>query len=386
MTESVDPVVLKTFGLLLGTHYEIIEKCLVNLKPAELCRVARVCKSWSKVAKSLVAKQSRPMAVICDVETNPMKEVVTTDAIKHCYEDCIGYQSTVCFSFVAEKCFQQLDLPGLRKFMSPSCRNFCVPADGIVGTKLDGTADALLSFQFIPNNARCKFKARLSSFLLPPVPGVEIYTFHGTTDPSAEYRFQNEKLDSGSIAEIIPQSEKVKCAVVVAFESPERAAEFYSDLAKRQEEPFAFGGYFASDENSMYADYGVAQSYRTLSACGIVITGDNVEAASVVVKTQSNKDIKESLEKLKASNFPDKNTICLMFSCVGRTKTAKEIKVYQSLFPNVPLTGCTGFGEFGMDCFAGNDRDQPSLNKKIKEEKSMLHSFASVYVMIHWKI
>jgi hypothetical protein len=61
-------VELAKCGLLLGTHYEIIEKCLVNFDNRQLTAVARVCRAWNKVAKKIIKQRIRPLAVISKVE------------------------------------------------------------------------------------------------------------------------------------------------------------------------------------------------------------------------------------------------------------------------------------------------------------------------------
>ncbi|CAB3378090.1 Hypothetical predicted protein [Cloeon dipterum] len=344
-------VAKQKFGLLLGTHYEIIEKCLMNFEPLELSRVARVCKAWNKVAKKIIEMKSKhPIAVISDIEYVKLERGIPASAVKDSFKHCLGYKSTLHLSFITEKCIGDLDLPGLRQYLSPKCRNICLPANGIIGTKADGVVNTL---------------------------------------------------NSGTLEKIIPKEEKLKCALVVSFDGQETAAEIYRDLSIRQEEPFAFGGYFAGEDNQMFLDCGDHSERLIPRACGVLITGGNVVAASVVIRGQTLKEITVGLEKvclillfkylwthlvlifqLKSYNLPEKNAVCLMFSCVGRRRTKKEVEIYQSMFPNIPLAGCTGYGEFGIDYCTDSKKDQSSANKRLKTETQVLHGFTSIYVMI----
>ncbi|CAB3378091.1 Hypothetical predicted protein [Cloeon dipterum] len=378
-------VAKQKFGLLLGTHYEIIEKCLMNFEPLELSRVARVCKAWNKVAKKIIEMKSKhPIAVISDIEYVKLERGIPASAVKDSFKHCLGYKSTLHLSFITEKCIGDLDLPGLRQYLSPKCRNICLPANGIIGTKADGVVNTMLNFQFIPEKrAKCNMcNIGMSSMLLPCYEGVKVYTFHTLGSSFLDSEFWDEGLNSGTLEKIIPKEEKLKCALVVSFDGQETAAEIYRDLSIRQEEPFAFGGYFAGEDNQMFLDCGDHSERLIPRACGVLITGGNVVAASVVIRGQTLKEITVGLEKLKSYNLPEKNAVCLMFSCVGRRRTKKEVEIYQSMFPNIPLAGCTGYGEFGIDYCTDSKKDQSSANKRLKTETQVLHGFTSIYVMI----
>ncbi|XP_065353720.1 F-box only protein 22-like isoform X2 [Cloeon dipterum] len=367
-------------GLLLGTHYEIIEKCLLNFEPLELSRVARVCKAWNQVAKKIIEMKSKhPIAVISDIEYVKLERGIPASAVKDSFKHCLGYKTTLHLSFITEKCIGDLDLPGLRQYLSPKCRNICLPANGIIGTKADGVVNT-----FIPEKrAKCNMcNIGMSSMLLPCYEGVKVYTFHTLGSSFLDSEFWDEGLNSGTLEKIIPKEETLKCALVVSFDGQETAAEIYRDLSNRQEEPFAFGGYFAGDDNQMFLDCGNHSERLIPRACGVLITGGNVVAASVVIRGQTLKEITVGLEKLKSYNLPEKNAVCLMFSCVGRRRTKKEVEIYQSMFPNIPLAGCTGYGEFGIDYCTDSKKDQSSANKRLKTETQVLHGFTSIYVMI----
>jgi hypothetical protein len=175
-------------------------------------------------------------------------------------------------------------------------------------------------------------------------------------------------------------------------------------LNGRQDEPFAFGGYMANQGKSFTIINTKDCERKVSDACGFFVTGKNAVAASVVIKTQREKDIKDCFERvrsgfffnktiillyqqLKGCNLPDKNTICLLFGCVGRNKIKREVEIYHEMFPNIPLAGCTGYGEFGTDHLPDlASSGQKFAPKKARLEVNVGFGYSSIYVMLHSKI
>jgi len=76
-----------------------------------------------------------------------------------------------------------------------------------------------------------------------------------------------------------------------------------------------------------------------------------------------------------------------LFGCVGRNKIKKEVEMYHNAFPQIPLAGCTGFGEFGVDHLPDLKKEnQDFAPKKARLEENVGYGYSSIYVMIHFKI
>lgn len=94
---------------------------------------------------------------------------------------------------------------------------------------------------------------------------------------------------------------------------------------------------------SVYSSYCVA----------VLITGP-IQSWSIVVdeNCKTKELVEEKLRLFKDQIKLRKHSMGFMFACIGRNIDAEkniEAIIFKTLFPNVPLIGCFGDGEFGKN-------------------------------------
>uniref|UniRef100_A0A8C0PEG6 Ubiquitin-conjugating enzyme E2 Q2 n=1 Tax=Canis lupus familiaris TaxID=9615 RepID=A0A8C0PEG6_CANLF len=122
---------------------------------------------------------------------------------------------------------------------------------------------------------------------------------------------------------------------------------------------------------------------------GLSFSGHRIQSATVLLNEDVNdeKTVEAAMQRLKAANIPERNTIGFMFACVGRgfqyyrAKGNVEADAFRKFFPSVPLFGFFGNGEIGCDrIVTGN-----FVLKKCNEVKDddLFHSYTTIMVLIH---
>ena len=136
-----------------------------------------------------------------------------------------------------------------------------------------------------------------------------------------------------------------------------------------------------------------------MQTSGLVISGDNVQAASVLLtrKTKKEAAVRQELQKLKNCGLNEENSFALMFACCGRGeyfygKQNVEASVFQEMFPNTPIAGIFGNGEIGAHYLpnlvngdhassAQDDVKDGSYKSKLKV-RDYQHSYSTIFVMV----
>ncbi|XP_046283835.1 F-box only protein 22 isoform X2 [Marmota monax] len=138
---------------------------------------------------------------------------------------------------------------------------------------------------------------------------------------------------------------------------------------------------FTSEKNPLDID--------ATGVAGLSFSGHRIQSATVLLNEDVNdeKTAEAAMQRLKAANIPEQNTIGFMFACVGRgfqyyrAKGNVEADAFRKFFPNVPLFGFFGNGEIGCDrIVTGN-----FILRKCNEVKDddLFHSYTTIMALIH---
>lgn len=155
------------------------------------------------------------------------------------------------------------------------------------------------------------------------------------------------------------------------------------------------------NEKSIILAGGQVESFTSLTsennnaqpgdACGVVglaFSGPQIQSATVLLDQDvaDERTAEAAMQRLKAANIPEHNTIGFMFACVGRgyrhykTKRNMEADAFRKFFPNVPLFGFFGHGEIGCDRIVTGNFVLRECND-IKD--NLLHGYTTVMTLIH---
>ncbi|KAM8876277.1 F-box only protein 22 [Synchiropus picturatus] len=119
---------------------------------------------------------------------------------------------------------------------------------------------------------------------------------------------------------------------------------------------------------------------------GLALSGPKVQGASVLLDQDvvCPKTAEATIRRLKAAKIPERNTVGLMFACLGRgqnyyhDQANVEADAFHKVFPNIPLFGFFGNGEIGCDRIV---RDDYTLCET--DTESLQHEYTTVMTLVH---
>ncbi len=314
-----------------------------------------------------------------------------------------------------------------RKVLPPKCVTVSMGFGGIVGTD-----EAGLSVEM--ENLSSTTKPAAAMVLLPSRPDVKIIPFKVEESLSGRMQealggddggwktknpnFRRALLNHATSGRL-ESDDRVKC-VIALTNSPEipHTRLVLQEIGQRTGDKFALGGAIGhlphiSTELLAAGTLSLMERERTYeleeqedcaASSGLIIAGDGVEAASVLLDSdvRNEKKVAAVLSRLKGPWLDGRavdasNTCAFMFACCGRGaglyrgKKNVESRVFQRLFPGVPLIGAFGGGEIGLDYIPNlqSEDDQGDAKsdkpKKLLSSDDILHSYTTVFVMLSFK-
>uniref|UniRef100_A0A1D5R0N4 Ubiquitin conjugating enzyme E2 Q2 n=1 Tax=Macaca mulatta TaxID=9544 RepID=A0A1D5R0N4_MACMU len=223
------------------------------------------------------------------------------------------------------------------------------------------------------------------ALLFPQIEGIKIQPFHFIKDP------KNLTLERHQLTEVglldNPELRVVlvfgyNCCKVGASNYLQQVVSTFSDmniiLAGGQVDNLSS---LTSEKNPLDID--------AAGVVGLSFSGHRIQSATVLLNedVSDEKTAEAAMQRLKAANIPEQNTIGFMFACVGRgfqyyrAKGNVEADAFRKFFPSVPLFGFFGNGEIGCDrIVTGN-----FILRKCNEVKDddLFHSYTTIMALIH---
>ncbi|KAJ8417329.1 hypothetical protein AAFF_G00285560 [Aldrovandia affinis] len=119
---------------------------------------------------------------------------------------------------------------------------------------------------------------------------------------------------------------------------------------------------------------------------GLALSGPRIQGASVLLDqdVSSEKSAEVAVQRLKAANIPERNTLGFMFACVGRGhnyyggQRNVEASTFHKVFPNTPLFGFFGNGEIGCDRIVTGNYTLTET-----DTDSLQHGYTTVMTLVH---
>ncbi|XP_040131259.1 F-box only protein 22 isoform X1 [Ictidomys tridecemlineatus] len=399
-SSSADP--RSTF--VLSNLAEVVERVLTFLPAKALLRVAGVCRLWRECVRRVLRTHrsvtwiSAGLAEAGHLEGHCLVRVVAEEL-----ENVRILPQTVLYMADSETFISLEECRGhkrarkrttmetalaLEKLFPKRCQVLGIVAPGIVELNpvLPHTCQAVTPMGTGSNRPQ-EIEIGESGFalLFPQIEGIKIQPFHFTKDP------KNLTLERHQLTEVglldNPELRVVlifgyNCCKVGASNYLQRVVSTFSDmniiLAGGQVDNLSS---FTSEKNPLDID--------ATGVAGLSFSGHRIQSATVLLNEEVNdeKTAEAAMQRLKAANIPEQNTIGFMFACVGRgfqyyrAKGNVEADAFRKFFPNVPLFGFFGNGEIGCDrIVTGN-----FILRKCNEVKDddLFHSYTTIMALIH---
>ncbi|GAB6032887.1 F-box protein 22 [Chamberlinius hualienensis] len=402
------------FGEILNAVPTILDSVLSHLPMRDLNRCSQVCKAWFQLSRIVKKKRQSVFWMFWAAKRRKLPPSVCSSCsiTEHVRQilDLASSQPKLGIVFVTTSFFEDQgryaaqdatvsDTPVIDYLVSalPSdCLLLGTCSNGMIGTTTQ------------PGSNQCCVEVEnsegFSCLLLPDIPGMEIHPFVIKHHEDLTGYENKSFLTMEELVKLtkVPPNKSIKCLLLFCTrattdcESGSRLV--VNTLLKKQNHQMALGGGYV---DMIVAPRSMLSPQMFLPhTMGLCVTGDKVQAASVVVNRSitKKKSVEKILEQLKCVNLT-KNSFCLMFACVGRGfghygQHNVEADAFQKVFPNVPLFGLFGNGEIGIN-YLPKSLQQPdvkrfsfnsTMTKKSRlndlENPKIFHSYTTVFVLI----
>ncbi|KAL2790907.1 F-box only protein 22 isoform a [Daubentonia madagascariensis] len=387
-SSSADP--RSTF--VLSNLAEVVERVLTFLPAKALLRVAGVCRLWRECARRVLRTHrsvtwiSAGLAEAGHLQGHCLVRVVAEELenvhiLPHTVlymadsetfislEECRGHKR-------ARKRTSMETAFALEKLFPKQCQVLGIVTPGIVVTPMGSGSNRPQEIEIGESGF---------ALLFPQIEGIKIQPFHFIKDP------KNLTLERHQLTEVglldNPELRVVlvfgyNCCKVGASNYLHRVVSTFSDMN------IILAGGQVDNLSSLTSE----KSPLDIDATGVVglsFSGHRIQSATVLLSEDVNdeKTAEAAMQRLKAANIPEQNTIGFMFACVGRgfqyyrAKRNVEADAFRKFFPSVPLFGFFGNGEIGCDRIVTGNFILRKCNE-VKDE-DLFHSYTTIMALIH---
>lgn len=387
-SSSADP--RSTF--VLSNLAEVVERVFTFLPAKALLRVAGVCRLWRECVRR-VLRTHRNVTWISALSADPchLAQHCLVRVVAEELENVHILPQTVLYMADSENFINLEECRGhkrarkrttmeaafaLEKLFPKQCQVLGIVTPGIVVTPIGSRSNRPQEIEIGESGF---------ALLFPQIEGIKIKPFHFIKDPKKLTLERHQLTEVGLLDN--PELRVVlvfgyNCCKVGASNYLQRVVSTFSDM----------NVILAGGQVDNLASLTSEKSPLDIDATGVVglsFSGHQVQGATVLLNEDVNdeKTADAAMQRLKAANIPEQNTIGFMFACVGRgsqyyrAKKNVEADAFRKFFPSVPLFGFFGNGEIGCDrIVTGN-----FILKKCNEfnYNDLFHSYTTIMALIH---
>uniref|UniRef100_A0A8D0B1Q5 F-box protein 22 n=1 Tax=Salvator merianae TaxID=96440 RepID=A0A8D0B1Q5_SALMN len=375
----------------LSNLAEVVERVLGFLPTKALLRAACVCQLWRECSRRILrSRQSVAWVSSVDpgaphshalvrvlaeelekVQVLPQTVLYIADAETFSgHEECHGHGQKK-----ARRRNSKETAAALEKLLPKRCQILGLVTPGVVVTPMGSRGHRPLEVE----DGEAGF-----ALLFPKIDGVKIQTFHLFKDLKTRVLDESQFTEAG-----LKNNPDLRVVLLFGYNTwKSGATRFLHQIVNRLNEKSIIlaGGHvegftsLTSDNNTQAAD--------SCGVVGLAFSGPQVQSAAVLLDQDvtDEKTAEAAVQRLKAANIPEHNSLGFMFACVGRgyqhykTKPNLEADAFRKFFPSVPLFGFFGHGEIGCDrIVTGNF----VLREFSDTKDDLLHGYTTVMTLIH---
>ncbi|XP_058792147.1 F-box only protein 22-like [Phymastichus coffea] len=344
--------------------YDVLRVIFGQLGAKDLCSAAQVCRLWKDAASKEASLRKYPEYFL-----KRYKIIDRDDADNMYASELIGNElrirpvvALICAKVQEEK---EWTLKGCY------CQNLPIDCNAIF----------LGGYDIVLNDSKIQkgFGMAVGLFLsaLPKLSHklyhVNMHTFSGSSniDINAHAEHLVKQLLSS-------KKEKSKCIIMLTDHS---GYQFSKVIMKNLRKQYPIGkislwGGICTDLKVCEVSSSSRNCSQISQWAAITLSSPTLQSWSIVLSQSCRKEeeVQEKLDKFKQSIALKKHSLGLMFACCERlNKKDMEIAIFKRVFPNVPLIGLHGDGEYGLN----------TLNKK--REDTLWHAYTTIFLVLTYQ-
>ncbi|XP_072881623.1 F-box only protein 22 [Hemitrygon akajei] len=380
---------------------EVVERVLSFLPTKSLLRSASVCRLWRDCARRVQRRRQRLSWIATkgcayvdesDGQHFLVKKMVVELEEVYVLPEVALYMAgsdTFCTQSSSRRKKERRDESGSKskdaeaatKFenlLPADCKVLGVSCPGIVYTPMGSGKQRPLEVE----DGIAGF-----ALLLPKAEGVTIRCFHLSNKDFSNNSFDQRKLQAAGLQD----NPDLRTVLLFGYNTYKPAA---ADFIQRLTRPFnvrntiVIGGHIDRvfspsseriDASHMYGIVGLSLSGRPIQAASILLDED----------VETPKNVEAAMQRLKAANIPEHNTVGFMFACIGRGQNYYckmenvEADAFRKQFPSIPLFGFFGNGEIGCDRIVTENFSLRECSSS-SECDELIHGYTTVMALIHF--
>ncbi|XP_067298224.1 F-box only protein 22 isoform X2 [Pseudorasbora parva] len=371
-------------GYVLSNVAEVVERILTFVPTKNLFRIASVCRLWRNCARRVLRTRQRFTWLSASGSSIYNEHVLLRTMTQDLENICMLPQTALLmvnhenFSGSvshrhgkARRCEDEVEsdpAEKLRRLLPSSCDIMGIVTPGIVVTPSGSPSSPPQEYE----EGEAGF-----SLLFPAMDGVTIRPFHFCKKTLSETAME----EAGLI-----NNPDLKVVLLFDYDTYKSGGgRFLNKLLEplSQSNVLIVGG----QVEDVFCINRTCCSPRSFGAVGLTFSGSKIQGASVLVDQDINspKAAEATIQRLKAANIPEKNTMGFMFACVGRGHNIYnnlhnvEADAFRKIFSNIPLLGFFGNGEIGCDRIV---KENYTLSET--EADGLQHSFTTVMSLVHF--
>ncbi|XP_062819082.1 F-box only protein 22 [Anolis carolinensis] len=377
--------------LVLSNLAEVVERVLGFLPAKALLRAACVCQLWRECSRRILRSQ-QSLAWVSTVEPGPPNSHALVHALAEELEKVQVLPQTVLYIADAETFTGHEESHGhgqkkarrrnskeiaaaLEKLLPSRCQVLGLVTPGVVVTPIGARSNRPLEIE----DGEAGF-----ALLFPKIDGVKIQTFHFFKDLKTRVPDESVFAEAG-----LKNNPDLRVVLLFGYNTwKSGATRFLNQIVNRlNEKSIILAGGHVESVTSLTSDTN-SQAAESCGVVGLAFSGPQIQSASVLLDQDvvDERTAEAAMQRLKAANIPEHNSLGFMFACVGRgyqhykTKQNLEADAFRKFFPNIPLFGFFGHGEIGCDrIVTGNF----ILREYHDTKDDLLHAYTTVMTLIH---